>query len=75
MPPPGAAVLLGDGDAEPAELGDLRVEVDVVRLLAAVGQRVALLARAALARREVADRLDEGLLLGGEGDRHLGFLS
>jgi hypothetical protein len=68
-----AAVGLGDGDAEPTQLGDLGVEVDVVRLLAAVGQRVALLAGAALAGREVADRGDECLLLGREGDWHLGL--
>ena len=64
-----AAVLLGDRDAEPAELGDLLVELLVVLLGALVRERVALLARPALARGEVADRLDEGLLLVGQGER------
>ena len=61
-----AAVLLRDRDAEPAELGDLRVDLRVVGLASVVGERVALLARAALALGEVADRLDERALLVGQ---------
>ena len=41
-------------------------EILVVRVLAGAGQPVALLARAALARAEVADRLDERAALVGE---------
>ena len=63
-----AAVLLRRGDAEPAELGHLLVEVLVVRVPAVVGQRVALLARAALALAEVAHGGDEVLLLVGQID-------
>ena len=55
----GAAVLLGDRDPEPAELGHLAVELEVVVLGVAVGELLALLRGAALARAEVADRGDE----------------
>ena len=68
--PPRAAVLLGDRDPEPAELGHLPVEVEVVMELVALGELLALLLRAALARAEVADRGDEVLLLVGEGEVH-----
>ena len=63
----GAAVLLGDRDPEPAELGDLLVDLLVVGLAAVVGQRVALLAGPALALGEVADRRQEVALLVGQG--------
>ena len=66
----GAAVLLGDRDPEPAELGHLLVEVVVVVELVAFGQLLALLLRAALALAEVADRGDEVLLLIGQGEVH-----
>ena len=63
----GAAVLLGDRDPEPPELGDPRVQLRVVRLLSVVGERVTLLTGAALAAGEVADRLDKRALLVGQG--------
>ena len=66
----GAAVLLGDRDPEPAELGHLPVDVEVVMELVALGELLPLLLRAALARAEVADRGDEVLLLIGEGEVH-----
>ena len=47
----GAAVLLGDRHPEPAELGHLLVEVEVVVDLVAVGELLALLLGAALALR------------------------
>src|SRR5205807_2156101 len=52
------AVLLGDRDADPAQLGDPPVDLGVVALLV----RVALLAGPAFARREVAHRLHERAL-------------
>ena len=65
-PPPEPPYSSGIADAEPAEIGDPRVHLLVVRLAAVVGERVALLARAALAPGEVADRLDERALLVGQ---------
>ena len=50
---------------EPPQLGDLCVDLGVVRLGPVVGERVALLARPAFALGEVADRLDERALLVG----------
>ena len=70
----GAAVLLGDRDPEPAELRHLLVDVEVVVLAVAVGEPLALVLRAALALAEVADRVDEVLLLVGEGEVHGGSL-
>ena len=58
-----AAVLLRDRDAEPAELGHLGVELLVVRVAAALGEGVTLLARPALATAEVAQRGGELVLL------------
>ncbi len=52
----------------------LRVQLLVVGLAPVVGERVALLARAALALGEVADRLDERALLVGQGLDHRGLL-
>jgi hypothetical protein len=62
--------LLGDGEAEPAEVGHLAVEAVVVELGVAVGQLLALLLRAALALAEVADRGDEVALLVGQLEVH-----
>ena len=68
-PPARAAIGLGNRRPEPAQLGDLRVELGVVGLAAVVGECLALLAGAALAGGEVADRLGEGALLVGEGEK------
>src|SRR5699024_2041067 len=67
---PGSAVLLGQADAQPSELGHLGVQLLVVRLLTACGQLVPLLLRAALAAAELADRVDEVALLVGQGSWH-----
>ncbi len=69
-PAAGAAELLVDRDAEPAELGELRVDLGRVELGVAVGEALALLGRAALAAAEVADRLGEVALLVGEVEVH-----
>src|SRR5262249_43654562 len=66
----GAAVLIGDGDAEPAELGHLAVEVLVVMPGVVLGEFFALLGGAALTLAEVADRGDEVALLVGEIELH-----
>src|SRR5204862_7067763 len=65
-----AAVLVGDRDAEPAELGHLRIDLRRMRLRVAGGEALALLAGAALAGAEVADRGDEVALLVGEREVH-----
>ena len=70
--PAGAAVLLGDRQAEPAELGHLLVELLVVELGVAVGELLALLGGAALPLAEVADGGDEVALLVGELEVHGG---
>ena len=57
--PPEPPYCSGIVHPEPAELGHLLVEVEVVVQLVAVGQLLALLLRAALALAEVADRGDE----------------
>ncbi len=59
----GSAVFLGNRHSEPAEVGHLLGDLGAVILLAAVGQRGALLTRSALALAEVANRLDEVVLL------------
>ena len=66
-PPPEPPYSSGIAHAEPAELRDPLVELLVVGLAPVVGERVALLAGAALAVGEVADRLDERPLLVGQG--------
>ncbi len=65
-----AAVLLGDGEAEPAEIGHLLVDAGVVELGVVAGELLALLLGAALAFAEVADRGDEVALLVGELEVH-----
>ena len=63
----GAAVFLGDRDAQPTEFGELLVEDRRLILLVSVEQRLTLFARAAFARAEVAHRLLKILLLDREG--------
>src|SRR5262249_7280878 len=70
--PAGAAVLLRDRQAEPAELGHLAVEAVVVELGPALGELLALLGGAALALAEIADRGDEVALLVGQLEVHGG---
>src|SRR5690606_8917617 len=65
----GAAVPLVDRDAEPAELGELLVDLLVVELEVAVGQLLALLGGPGFALGEVADRLAEVDLLVGQAAR------
>ena len=55
-------------DAQPAELGQLLVDLLVVELLVVVGGLLALLLRSELALDEVADRGLEVALLVGEAD-------
>ena len=60
-----AAVLLVDRDAEPAELGELLVDLLAVQLGVALGEALALLLGAELALAEVGDRgLEVALLVG-----------
>ena len=66
----GAAVLLGDREPEPAEVGHLLVELLVVELGVVLGELLALLLGAALALAEVADGGDEVALLVGELEVH-----
>ena len=67
----GAAVLLRDRDAEPAELGDLLVDSWLCGSWPSSVSASRCSRGAALAAGEVADRLDEGVLLVGQGlNRH-----
>ena len=68
----GAAVLLGDGQAEPAELGHLLVDAFVMELGVAAGELLALLGGSTLALAEVADRSGEVALLVGQLEVHGG---
>ncbi len=65
-----AAVLLGDRDAEPAQLGHHLVDLGAVALAIGVGEALALVAGAALAVAEIADRIDEVVLLVAESEVH-----
>ena len=66
MPPPVPPYSSGTEAPEVAELAELRGDVVVVKLGVVVGQPLALLGRARLALGEVADRLDEVVLLVGQ---------
>src|SRR6185436_4166766 len=68
--PAGTAELLGNRHPEPPQLRHLVVDLEVVVLLVAVGQPLALILRPALAVAEVPDRVDEILLLVAEGEVH-----
>ena len=68
MPPPEPPYSSSMPDSQPAELGQLLVELLVVELLVVVRRLLALLLRSELALDEVADRLLEVALLVGEAD-------
>src|SRR5262249_23513699 len=67
-----AAVLLGDRQAGPAELGHLLVDRLVVVLAIALGEALALVRRPALVVAVAPDRVDEVLLLLRQGEVHGG---
>jgi hypothetical protein len=69
-----AAVLLVNRHPKPAQLRHLLVDLEVMVLAVAVGQPLALVGRPTLAVAEVANRVDEVLLLVGEGEVHGGSL-
>jgi hypothetical protein len=73
--PARTAELLGNRDAEPAELRHLVVDVEVVVLAVAVRQPLALIGGAALAIAEIPDRVDEILLLVAQGEVHRSSLT
>jgi hypothetical protein len=66
----GAAVLLGDGEAEPAEVSHLGVDLAAVVDRVVLGELLALFLGPTLAPAEVPDRGDEVALLVGEPEVH-----
>ncbi len=65
-----AAVLLGNRQPEPAELGHLLVDLEVVVLGVALGEALALILRTALVIAVALDRVDEVFLLVRKGEVH-----